>query len=160
MVGLEGSTGVIVTNINNIYGGMFNEQLWLPANDVAGSAWVSFEALSGNQSNKWGNWVEIASALAFPADRVVINKIFPTDIDVSPYANDLYEMEIGIGAAGFEVPITRTRFFFDDARDLIAVAGVELMCPIIPPGTRIAARIKRTGASPEAIFFNVGYFKL
>lgn len=155
-----GSIGAINTTVNNISGGIYNEQFWLPANDVPAAAWVSFQAITGNQANKWGDWIEIASAAAFPADRLVINKIFPTDIDVSPYADDLYELEIGIGALGFEVPLTRTRFLFDNSIPLIPWMAVDLICPIIPPGTRIVARVKRTGSSPETVFFNVGYLKI
>jgi len=110
-----------------------NTEIWLPDN-------ISTPLVdqTGVGINAWGNWYEI---LAATTD---IYADFHRYLVVNATVDATYAMQLGVGAALAEVPITEVRFRWDGLGGFAPSSPSDVMCLKIPTGTRVACRMKKS----------------
>ena len=104
-----------------------------------GTAWV------------YGTWVEVIAATAAPI------AIAGFALSGGAFSNVMWEMEIGVGAAGAEVPVGTLRLFLADATARTVPEGLFLPVPLggIAAGVRVAVRTRSpTGTGPASLALN------
>jgi hypothetical protein len=129
-------------------------EVWLPAvsntafspitnavADTFGAAWVQVIA-----ATPAGQWIDFHRAL-------LVNPLISAML-----ADAVYHVEIGVGAPAAEVRWTEFRFYVDTvAGNNLPRQPLEIMCPRIPPGSRVAVRVKRSLAGAVAVDLQLGY---
>lgn len=135
-----------------IEGHLHGEEYWIPLNDLT----TAFQ-ISTNGVNIFGAWVSIINPVTVPSldfhRFIMVNPL----LDPIP-ADGVYQVEVGVGAPGAQVAITRTEFYVDTA-----VAGnlprtpKDIMCPRIYYGSRIWARVRCNLAPIQTLNLRFGY---
>jgi hypothetical protein len=93
----------------------------------------------------WGSWVEMVSAGSAPDEEFDFHWLLLRDIS----ANSDYEIQIGAGGAGSEVVQTTLTAF--KSAGFSQEGSLSIMCPQIPAGTRVAARVRSASGNADTV---------
>jgi hypothetical protein len=132
----------------------YTGEIWTPtsADNLVIPAGLQLQSAGGGVAGSFGVWVQVLAAT--PATR---RTDFHRCLVVAASADEEYEIEIGIGAAGFEVVQTRFPVIYDSTGGLSLRMAFDSFCPRIAPGTRVAARCRNRTANQRTIDVRFGY---
>jgi hypothetical protein len=102
-------------------------------------------ALTTGTANAFGSWAQLLASTAKRAVAVVIAMS-------SSYANYVYRVQIGVGAAASEVAVAEASGMCGDA--VVSYEGINYVTipVLIPGGSRVSARAAHEGASKTVYF--------